>query len=296
MTKQVLDIIESRAERMTYAENIQYQIRQEILLLKQVICSQCPNNPVLSGFKVYCQTDEDGIIQELLRRIPKQQIDRTLIEIGCGNGLENNTHYLMLRGFRGFWVDGSETNISYLTRALDLANGVRGPLKGIRRFINLENVQATIVEACEFIGSRAPTLLSVDIDGNDLYVLQRTLEICDPEILCIEYNAKFPPPLALAIQYDCKHQWTGDDYQGVSLQMLCNSLPEYTLVTCNLSGANAFFVRNDLRMNFTEYPIEQLYQPLRANLRFLTAGHAPSLKWLRNALDGTSGYEQAAIE
>jgi hypothetical protein len=273
------------AERMTYIESLQGQIRQEIWLLKQEIARESPENPVLSGFKVYSQSDEDGIIQELLRRIPSDQIDRTLIEIGCGNGLENNTHYLILRGFRGFWVDGSEANIAFLTKGLGLVNGVKGRLKAVQRFIDLENVTETMAEACAFIGSWEPTLLSVDIDGNDLFILQKALAGCAPKVLCIEYNAKFPPPLALTIKYDPNHQWNGDDYQGASLQMLCDSLlSAYTLVTCNISGANAFFVRNDLKTHFTLYPIGKLCQPLRSNFRFLAAGHPPSLKWLGDAL------------
>jgi hypothetical protein len=66
--------------------------------------------------------------------------------------------------------------------------------------------------------------------------------------------------------------------------MFCDSLPDYTLVTCNISGTNAFLARNDLRDHFTYYPIETLYQPLRSNLSLLAPGHPPSLKWLRDAL------------
>ena len=122
--------------------------------------------------------------------------------------------------------------------------------------------------------------------------MQRALSVCQPKFLCIEYNAKFPPPFALTVKYDKNHQWAGDDYQGVSLQMLCNSLADYTLVTCNISGSNAFFVRNDFRQYFTLYPVEALYQPSRGHLRFLSSGHYPSLKWLNDALSLRPKWER----
>src|SRR5690348_388840 len=122
-TKQVLQVVKDSVHGMTPREKVQYQIRQEIFFLKQAIAQDCPDNPVLCGFKVYSQVDEDGIIQELFRRVPSQTLDHTLIEIGCGNGLENNTHYLMLQGYRGFWVDGSDRNVAFLSAALGLTDG-----------------------------------------------------------------------------------------------------------------------------------------------------------------------------
>ena len=77
--------------------------------------------------------------------------------------------------------------------------------------------------------------------------------------------------------------------------MLCDSLDNYTLVACNISGSNAFFARNDLKQHFTPYPIERLYQPLRLNLRFLAAGHPPSVKWLKDSLSTTRSRNDVAI-
>ena len=48
------------------------------------------------GFKVYSQCDEDGIIQEIFKRIGEES--RTFVEFGVGDGLENNTVKLLLEG------------------------------------------------------------------------------------------------------------------------------------------------------------------------------------------------------
>jgi hypothetical protein len=55
------------------------------------------------GFKVYSQCDEDGIIQEIFRRIGTD--NRRFIEIGCGDGSENCTAYLLHQGWSGLWID-----------------------------------------------------------------------------------------------------------------------------------------------------------------------------------------------
>jgi Methyltransferase FkbM domain len=183
-------------------------------LLKRQIFEKSPDNPVLSGFKVYSQVDEDGIIQKLFSKVSSEGLDQTLIEIGCGNGLENNTHYLMLQGYRGFWVDGSDRNIADLDKGLDLRNGTRSRLKVSHRFIDLDNISYTIGEACSFIDSHEPDILSLDIDGNDLFILKKALTACRPKFLCLEYNPKFPPPLAISIEYDARHTWEQDDYHG----------------------------------------------------------------------------------
>jgi hypothetical protein len=46
------------------------------------------------GFKVYSQNDEDGIIEEIFRRLDVKI--GTFCEIGVENGLECNTLYLIL--------------------------------------------------------------------------------------------------------------------------------------------------------------------------------------------------------
>ena len=45
-------------------------------------------------------------------------------------------------------------------------------------------------------------LLSVDVDGNDLAIADAAIKAWSPKIVIGEYNAKFPPPLQLEVDYD----------------------------------------------------------------------------------------------
>lgn len=260
--------------------HLQPELRRELAELRAATAQTTANNPSIFGFKVYAQTDEDGIIENILDRLPDHS--RTFIEIGCGSGLENNTHYLALKGYRGCWLDGSSDNIDFIGTAL---GGLDFKYLQVRQaFVDVDNIGSIVAELCRYLGTSEPGFFSLDIDGNDLVVLQQALTQCRPLVLGVEYNAKFPPPLRIVIEYNPQHRWAGDDYHGASLQALCDGLPDYKLVACNLSGVNAFFVRWDLAGQFPNYSPPQLYQPFRENLVHLQAEHSPSLRWLRDKL------------
>jgi|SRR5688500_3644038 len=242
----------------------------EVRALLSDIRAATPGNPCLSGYKAYSQFDEDGIIEHIFDVIGGGS---TFLEVGCGNGLENNTHLLVLRGWTGTWVDVAD-NI----RAIRTKIPATPKLQLKAAFVTTDNVIELISGDIDF--------LSLDIDGNDLPVLKNILIAAHPKVVCVEYNAKFRPPLSIAIRYDPGHVWASDDYHGASLQALVDSLLGYKLVTCNLLGANAFFVRSDLAAPFPSYTPAQLYQPLRLHLLDMVWGHPPSYRFLANALSG----------
>ena len=57
-------------------------------------------NLINFGFKVYSQADEDGILEEIFKRIGVSQ--RKFIEFGIQDGKECNTTYLLKSGWSGF--------------------------------------------------------------------------------------------------------------------------------------------------------------------------------------------------
>ena len=271
--KQLLSVI---GELFFAASVKQPLLRREMAALREEIRATMPDNPVLSGYKIYSQTDEDGILAEIFRRIGDG--GRLFVEIGCGDGSENNTHALLLGGWRGTWIDAGREKIDRIAAVIPLRSA---RLTVVHFAVTRENAARLVTDAT---GGTELDLLSVDIDGNDLHVLQAITASIRPRVIVSEYNGKFPPPLALTVGYDPGHRWAGDDYHGASIQALVDGLPGYRLVTCNLSGANAFFVRDDLAGPFTKYPIEALYQPARIHLIHARVGPPSSLKFLRDAL------------
>ena len=264
----------------------QYLINSEINEILAEVKKLDEKALIIYGRKVYSQCDEDGIIEEIFNRIGTT--DKTFIEIGCGQGLENNTHYLLLKGWKGVWIDGSNENIRFIKNQLGYRGDKNKKLSITQTYVDRDNINQILKENLVQIAHEGTTVdfLSMDIDGNDLEVL-RHINAVSPRMICVEYNAKFPPSLCETINYDPAHRWQGDDYQGSSLAAihLVMESQGYTLVSCSIAGTNAFFVRNEDIGPINILPLEKLYMPARYHLCHKDSGLPASLKFLRKKLN-----------
>ena len=219
------------------------------------------------GRKCFSQSDEDGITLEVLRRLGCES-DGTYAEFGVGNGMENNSLVLAALGWRGFWVGGEDLLPQIHLRPKSAANH----FAYLKEWITLANIVALGDLGLQEIGreGRATVdVISLDLDGNDIYLVEAMLHAgFKPKLFIVEYNAKFPPPVEFAIAYDPGHVWKGDDYFGASLTSFVKLFASfgYKLVCCNAhSGANAFFVDESYRDKFQDVPgdIRDIYQEPR---------------------------------
>jgi len=65
-----------------------------------------PRRMLAHGAQYWSQNYEDGMIAEIFRRIGVQS--KTFLEIGIGDGRENNTAALVAMGWSGWWIDASK--------------------------------------------------------------------------------------------------------------------------------------------------------------------------------------------
>lgn len=189
----------------------------------------------------FSQNGEDGIITEIFRRLglPLQRF----VEIGAGDGTENNTLLRILNGGSGLWLEGSDTNYQGIVNAHQ-SHIASGRLHVRKEMVTAENVM-TILESSGF--GRDLDMLSIDIDGNDYWVWQAAT--VTPPVVVMEYNAFYGPDSTWVMTYNPAHYWTGGHiYYGASLGALTKlgKAKGYTLVGCDFMGVNAFFVRDDL--------------------------------------------------
>ena len=245
------------------------------LLLEMHLCQllraspyDAPKRLERHGFRAFSQNDEDGIVQEIFRRIGTGR--KTFVEFGVQDGLQNNTRLLLYQGWRGHWIEADASACRSMRRAF-AAEIATGQLQLCHGFVTTQNIVG-LIEAAQ-LGDI--DLLSIDIDGNDYWIWEAIS--LSPRVLVIEYNAKFPPPTTWVMQYNPQHRWDYTDYQGASLESLCElgRRKGYTLVGCCLAGVNAFFVRNDLLNDcFAPPDTSALYNPPRYYMqRFLASGH-----------------------
>jgi len=219
-----------------------------------------PNHLIHHGYRIYSQSDEDGLINEIFNRIGTT--NKEFVEIGVGDGLENNTLGLLVQNWRGVWIDSSGRNIKKIHRGMKYLID-NNHLVVIQKFVTKENINDILTTT---VHNNEIDLLSVDIDGNDYYIVE-AITCLSPRVIIIEYNAKFPPPLHYCMKYDPFHKWRGDDHFGASLKFLEHKFSQmnYSLVGCSISGVNAFFVRNDLLSNKFDkpYTAEIHFEPRR---------------------------------
>jgi len=269
-----------RAGRPSAIERVLTQTSQTNDILARMLYEQAFSTPRFQepkrllgrGFKVYSQHDEDGIIEEIFRRIGTT--DRFFVEFGVGDGLENCTTYCLLKGWRGVWIDGSAACYQGILKNLDFLIAEKR-LRARHSFITMENIEQ-LFEELEV--PREFDFLSIDIDRNDYWVW-KGIEHYRPRVVAIEYNASLQHTVACTVPYSGSASWDGlTNYYGASLKALeyLGIEKKYALVGCNYTGVTAFFVRQDcLGDRFLEpYTSENHYESPRYFAR-MPNGHRP---------------------
>ncbi len=210
------------------------------------------------AFQVNSQNGEDGIIHEIFQRIGPGS--RRFVEMGVGDGTENNTAFLLSQGWTGCWIDGRDTFLANIASRPDLQDGC---LAHRVAAVDRDNAAGLLRE----LGvPREFDLLSLDIDQNTYYAWEALNEFA-PRAVVVEYNAAIPPAIDWKVRYAADRAWDGSQNAGASLKAFerLGRRLGYCLVGCDYSGVNAFFVRSDLTAGrFAEpFTAENHYEPPR---------------------------------
>lgn len=247
--------------------------------MDELLCAVKYENPKkLNRYehKVFSQSGEDGIIAEIFKRIGVT--NRIFAEFSPGDGLENNTLYLLTLGWKGCWIERDAKRVDAIMQHMrpKIAEGSLSVQQQVVTAENIESLFATAPLPPEF------DLLSIDIDGNDYWVWEK-IQRFSPRAVVIEYNAAFPASCDWVMEYNPESAWDGDIYFGASLRALerLGKRKGYKLVGCTLAGTNAFFVRDDLAGgHFLEpFTAENHYEPPRYYLTRRRPGHKRSPAW-----------------
>ena len=195
--------------------------------------------------------------------------NKLFVEIGVGDGLENNTHNLILNDWNGIWIDSNKKQINKLQNLINENNKlIISSSKITKKNINNE-IKESLYKLIDKTNIQKENIdfFSIDIDSLDIFCVSN-LEIVQPRLICIEYNAKFPPPVKWKIEYEKDHKWKGDDYFGASLSTYNDFFEKngYKLICCNAhTGANAYFIKKEFINLFQDVPdeIDDLYMKPR---------------------------------
>jgi hypothetical protein len=188
--------------------------------------------------KVFSQNGEDGVICEILRRIGAGS--RYFIEFGIQSGREGNCVFLAdALGWSGHFIESDPDSFARLSRKYEGST-----VTTTQALVTPDNADRLFFDA----GSPTePDVLSIDIDGNDIWVWNGIRKL-RPRLVIIEYNSSLDRSTPMCQTFAPDAGWNETAGFGSSLAALdvLAGVKGYTLVHTDLTGVNAFYVRDDL--------------------------------------------------
>ena len=217
-----------------------------------------------SGFRVFSQNDEDGILLRIFSQI--ESTNKYVVEIGSncsssdiGIPENNSTNLIVNHGWTGsiFEIDELECAKATYFYANHLSTKhFHNEKDGINNYYSPQIIQGGIY--AENINekmnlARIPSeldLMIIDIDGGD-YFTYSALKEFHPRVLVVEFEKRFRDKFSV-VQKDKKDfskNWTQSG--AASLNAWTNLLSEKNYILCAISssGFNAFFIRKDAAAN-----------------------------------------------
>jgi hypothetical protein len=195
---------------------------------------------------IYSQNGEDGVIEELCRRL--KILSGSFVEFGAWDGIFlSNTYNLLKNGWNGVYIEGDTdkyhqlvNNLASFQDAIVTMNAYVEPVGEN----SLDNLLKKTLLKTDF------DLLSIDIDSLDWYIW-RSLINYQPKIVVIEINSAIPVGIYQTHRDERIH--------GSSFTSMVDLAAKkgYALV-CHTG--NLIFVRNDFVVKL-DLPAEELMFP-----------------------------------
>jgi hypothetical protein len=189
----------------------------------------------------YSQNGEEYRLEYIFENIGTT--NKVFVDIGAWNGEHlSNTKLFREKGWLGVLIDGNRYPGIY------------------HSFVTQENIIETF---SKFFVPKEFDLLSIDIDGNDYWILKEILRHHRPRVIVSEFNSEFPPTESKTIAYNPNfvfgyHHGKPDDYYGYTYgagQKLARAFG-YTIVY-QQSDLNLFYLRNDLVIEEPEFEVKE---------------------------------------
>jgi len=210
------------------------------------------NSPMLKyRGNVFSQGGEDGVLAEIVRRIP--EISKTFVEFGAWDGLHlsNCAALAFFNNWDGVFIEGDSKKFADLQE-----NYVeKKNILTVNAWVGIEGNERLDV----LLRERVPTefgILSIDIDGNDYHVWESLVDFT-PTVVIIEINPSIPNDVFFVQRYDKRVN------QGASL-LATSSLANakgYDLICC--TSQNAFFIKKEFTERFEVKfsSLDEIYVP-----------------------------------
>src|SRR5258706_11904810 len=192
----------------------------------------------LSGRR-FSNGDEEQILAQYIADLLPLNHSRTAVDIGAGDGMRwSNSYALFLNGWNGVGIEFDHRKFVKLARAYKYFPDVYA----CRNRATPENI-LPLLESYEI--ERNFGVLSLDIDGNDYWVLRAILSRFRPQLIVTEINEKIPPPIRFVVKYNRDFELR-HHFFGYSIAMLSDLCEEFGYAILRLEYNNAFLAPKEL--------------------------------------------------
>ncbi|PPC91889.1 MAG: hypothetical protein CTY34_02135 [Methylobacter sp.] len=214
-----------------------------------------------SGFRVFSQNDEDGMILRIFSHIGI--LNQCVVEIGsnCSNseiGIPENlsANLIVNHGWHGVIIDLDQSECEkmqyffardFATRhfhsTIEGVHGYFSPLI-IQQAITPDNVNTVLQNVCR---ESEPDLMIFDIDGGDYDVVEN-MAAYHPRVLVVEFEKRFRDRHSV-VQFDrgqFSKYWAQSGTVSLPAWEKMLSGKGYSLCAIGTCGFNAFFIRSDI--------------------------------------------------
>jgi hypothetical protein len=194
----------------------------------------------------FSYSSEERILNRYIAELLPRDHSRTVVDIGAGNGVRwSNTYSLFQKGWKGVGIEADAEKSSRLVRAY----------KNLPQAHACHSTAApdNIVYLLKSLGVESGfSVLSLDIDGNDYWVLKSVLSEFRPALIVTEINEKIPPPLRFLCKYTPDSHLRHHFY-GYSISVLEDLCEEHDYGLLELEYNNAFIAPRELaRAHFVD--------------------------------------------
>lgn len=203
----------------------------------------------------YSQFGEESFFGHIFNNIGTT--NKYFVDLGAGDGVHlSNTKMLKdTYGWKGLMIDADNKGNSEVVQSFITGTNIIDLLQ-----------KHDVPEEFDF--------LSIDLDGNDYWILSRILEEYSPRLIVAEFNGTIGLGINKIMEYNEAHTWGNDDYYGASFEAFkaLGELSGYSTIF-SYASTNIYLLRKDL-LSEPEKDWGVTYIPQQYH------AHNPNGKWI----------------
>ena len=187
----------------------------------------------------YSHANEQQILRNYIDELLPRDYPRTVVDIGAGNGVRwSNSYALVLENWKTLGIEANAQKYALLARTYRPFPNAQA----CHAFASPDNINQLLED---FGIEKEFGVLTIDIDGNDYWVLDAILSRFRPGLVVTEINESIPPPLRFVVKHDpdfqLRHHFFG--HSIAALEDLCE---DHGYGLLQLEYNNAFLAPKEL--------------------------------------------------